>query len=494
MYIYFNKSYEATTVIPHGEILRQGGDLNLYVCLDEKLDGNSFFVYVKNKDKTCERICSFVGYQEFRKLKDSEVTYDLVEGNKYYVYHARFMPEESTCYSGKIGVSFEIDNVPTAAISLYVEKTFGYEIPNTNITQDQYLEIKELIRQIDAKKIELNSGILRKSLTYDFTVDDKNRLFIDDNGNIFTVKIIDNSFSPVIIASSDYELKTFIEKEYQKKLVVDELPTENSKNLITSDGVFKAIDEVPHVEVGKNSDNIMTSLTVDNEKVNLPTTSFDIEYEVENGKLILKSITFNGDKYNIKEYKEHEPVIVDSTISSNSLNPVQSRVLYQKFEEKVDKVPGKKLSANDFTDAYKNKLDNLEQISNKHNDDVNKLSGRITLLNTDLSNIKTKLENLNVTDNSELLQRISAIEKILESDDVNLDTLQEIVNALTNDESGLERIIVELSSKVTKVDGKQLSTNDFNDEYKDKLDSLENIINNAINAQIISILNTDVED
>lgn len=53
-----------------------------------------------------------------------------------------------------------------------------------------------------------------------------------------------------------------------------------------------------------------------------------------------------------------------------------------------------------------------------------------------------------------------------------LDTLKEIADALSKDESSVSTIIAQLANKVDKVDGKGLSTNDFTNEEKAKLDQL----------------------
>ena len=57
---------------------------------------------------------------------------------------------------------------------------------------------------------------------------------------------------------------------------------------------------------------------------------------------------------------------VDSTWSNESTNPIQNKVIKAALDNKVDKVTGKSLSTNDFTNTYKNTLDNLDTtLSNK---------------------------------------------------------------------------------------------------------------------------------
>lgn len=71
---------------------------------------------------------------------------------------------------------------------------------------------------------------------------------------------------------------------------------------------------------------------------------------------------------------EANKTIVDSALSGSSENPVQNKVINTALNGKVDKVNGKGLSANDFTSAYKTKLDNLDTNLTSKNVTVEKLS------------------------------------------------------------------------------------------------------------------------
>nr|DAW63298.1 MAG TPA: hypothetical protein [Bacteriophage sp.] len=69
----------------------------------------------------------------------------------------------------------------------------------------------------------------------------------------------------------------------------------------------------------------------------------------------------------------------------------------------------------------------------------------------------------------ELKKQIQAIQTILQVDDVNLDTLQEIVTELKSN-AKLQELI---DKKVNKEEGKGLSSNDFTNELKQKLEELQ---------------------
>lgn len=58
--------------------------------------------------------------------------------------------------------------------------------------------------------------------------------------------------------------------------------------------------------------------------------------------------------------------IVESSLSDTSTNPVQNKVINSALSKKVDKVDGKGLSTNDFTDALKSKLDGIANNANNY--------------------------------------------------------------------------------------------------------------------------------
>lgn len=67
---------------------------------------------------------------------------------------------------------------------------------------------------------------------------------------------------------------------------------------------------------------------------------------------------------------EANKTIVDSAINSSSTNPVQNKVIVTELNKKVDKVSGKQLSTNDFTNSYKTKVDSISTVglTNNYND------------------------------------------------------------------------------------------------------------------------------
>lgn len=67
------------------------------------------------------------------------------------------------------------------------------------------------------------------------------------------------------------------------------------------------------------------------------------------------------------------------------------------------------------------------------------------------------------------------INSIVDGAPETFDTLKEVADYITNHEDVYEALNEAIGNKVSKEDGKGLSTNDFTDELKAKLEELENI-------------------
>ena len=81
----------------------------------------------------------------------------------------------------------------------------------------------------------------------------------------------------------------------------------------------------------------------------------------------------------------------------------------------------------------------------------------------------------------ELKRQIQAIQTILQVDDVNLDTLQEIVTELKSN-AKLQELI---DKKVNKEEGKGLSANDFTNELKQKLEGISPLVGKYFSGNLI---------
>jgi len=147
------------------------------------------------------------------------------------------------------------------------------------------------------------------------------------------------------------------------------------------------------------------------------------------------------------------------------------------FDQKVDKEEGKGLSANDFTNEHKQKLEGLQPT------DVSGLLPKGGYDGTG-QELKDAIEGLQT--------KIGQVETTLSVDDTAFDTLQEIVTQVKSNKN-LEQL---LTGKVDKEEDKGLSANDFTNELKNKLENLpnaedtvtKNVLSNEIHNSEILVL------
>ena len=123
----------------------------------------------------------------------------------------------------------------------------------------------------------------------------------------------------------------------------------------------KLRDIAPNAEANVNPDwNATSGKSQILNKPTIPTVDVTKAY-VDNA-LTTKADLVNG-KVPLSQLPEiPSSITIDSSLSSTSTNPVQNKVINTALGNKVDKVPGKGLSANDYTTTEKNKLSRIEWI------------------------------------------------------------------------------------------------------------------------------------
>jgi len=170
---------------------------------------------------------------------------------------------------------------------------------------------------------------------------------------------------------------------------------------------------------------------------------------------------------------------IDDEVTPDSTNPVESRVLFYELEGKVDKREGYELSANDFTDELKAKLDAIEPEANKIivdseliNDSTNPVENQIVCEALDTK--VDKAEDQSLMTKAERL-KLEGIEE-----QANRTIPDENITANSHNVVESRAIYEALDTKVNKVNGKGLSTNDFTDALKSKLDDIDYNANNTI--------------
>ena len=180
MYLYFDNGGTLRTLIPHGEIPRQGNPLNLYLCFDEdRFDEESrqnFIIKIRftfpdgtlSNEYTINPLQTdsnnngyYLGLQQFEKLSDSEITFALKPGMEYHMFKYGFTgADRITTLYGKvlIHISFvykEYDeegnvlgeNVYEENGTFHIERTIGSNLKQSVITPDEYTELQNLINR-----------------------------------------------------------------------------------------------------------------------------------------------------------------------------------------------------------------------------------------------------------------------------------------------------------------------------------------------------------
>ena len=142
---------------------------------------------------------------------------------------------------------------------------------------------------------------------------------------------------------------------------------------------------------------------------------------------------------------------------------------------KVDKVVGKDLSTNDYTDAEKEKLTNIAagaQVNVIEEIKVDNVAQTITDkgVNIDLSGKVDKVQGkqLSTEDYTTAEKtKLAAVEAGAQVNAIETIKVDGTSQTITN-----KAVDIDLSGKVDKITGKGLSTNDFTDALKSKLDGI----------------------
>lgn len=144
-----------------------------------------------------------------------------------------------------------------------------------------------------------------------------------------------------------------------------------------------------------------------------------------------------------------------------------NNIIQRQLDDKVDKVEGKDLSTNDFTNVEKDKLSGIEIGATK------------TIVDTELNDTSTNpVQNKVISEilktNSNKLQSFMTIAQMAKA------------TAETADGKASTALSV-LDNKIDKAEGKGLSTNDYTDIDKGKLDKFSDADNYALKSDIVNI-------
>ena len=198
----------------------------------------------------------------------------------------------------------------------------------------------------------------------------------------------------------------------------------------------------------------------------------------------LTKVTIQGDIYKIKDPEVHdwaraeekptytkEEVGLGNVDNTSDLNKPISTATQTALDNKVDKVAGKGLSEEDFTHTLKDKLDGIEAGAEVNT--VNSVAGKTGNVTLDKSDVGLG----NVDNTSDMNKPVSTATQ---------EALQGLANATQT----------ALNGKVDKVEGYGLSENDYSDEEKALVGTIEDKLGKtetAVNANGLALV-TPVND
>lgn len=155
--------------------------------------------------------------------------------------------------------------------------------------------------------------------------------------------------------------------------------------------------------------------------------------------------------------------------------------LDEEVAKKVESKEGFGLSQNDFTNEYKDNLDALVDMKNKDQ------FGRVDDIQVNGESIvNNKIANIHLTDSLNENRKDKFVSAYVTSELNNNKADRSEIPDISNLASKRE-LETGLTGKVDKVEGKQLSTNDYTTAEKTKLESLENYDDSGIKAEILTL-------
>ncbi|QKX04893.1 hypothetical protein HN014_08165 [Aquimarina sp. TRL1] len=139
--------------------------------------------------------------------------------------------------------------------------------------------------------------------------------------------------------------------------------------------------------------------------------------------------------------------------------------LVDALEAKVSKQPGKQLSDENFTTELKGKLENLQNYTHPEKHSISEIKN----LSARLNSLVKKEEGKQLSDENfsgELKEKLEILQNYTPPSSVPISYVEGLLDLLKDLETTL-------SQKVDIEDGKTLSSNDFSDTFKEKLENLK---------------------
>ncbi len=239
-------------------------------------------------------------------------------------------------------------------------------------------------------------------------------------------------------------------------LTQEELNKETNRATSRENNIEKDLNS--EITRAKNAESTENTRAINRE--NLIEKNLDLE--VERAKASEKVLTDNLNT-EINRAKGAEKAISDNLLSeTNRATNVESTIT-NNLNKEIDRAKAKENSVEDNINNYKT-TNNAEIQGLKAKDiDLDNKKANLDYVNLELNKRYTKDQTFT---RDEVLKKI---QDLIGTAPDTLDTFKEIADALGNDPNFATTIMNELSSKVDKVTGKSLSTNDYDNTEKSKL-------------------------
>lgn len=431
---------------------------------NEGADGLSPYANEKQLEEVRESIAS-----EIQELKD-EVESKAVTDAEKEAWNAKAEQSDLDATNVRVG-NLEKDKADKTTLNNYVTNE---ALDNKNYATEDYvqeeggkidvIEVNDVPQEINDKKVKIKVPTKYTDLTNNnYTVEDSSYVHTDNN---YT------SEEKIKLAG----LENYVDTEVKGS--INELSSKVDSNLSESKNYADEKVGALRAELyGVSDDKVINTITEianaleENEDVVDSLTASIANKVDKDGNKVLSTndyTTTEKNKLANIESGANRTVVIDN-LSNISVAPVQSKVLAAAFDATNTSVSN--LSSR-VTNLESNKVDKSTKINGKN-------------LTEDITLTKSDVDLSNVDNTSDLKKPIStATQAELDKINNSLSSIGTRVSNIETKDTEQDTNITSLSNnKVDKVEGKELSTNDFTNDLKTKLDNIE------ANAQVNKVEN-----
>lgn len=407
--------------------------------------------------------------------------------------------------SGNIIFKADANGIHTTAVSLngeaaasekYVDEAIAnIDIPEVDFTG--YATEDFVNTAIDSAKEELGESIVSESNEWKIVDEVGNIIFSVDADGAHTTELtlngkeaatkeyVDNVFNDIDIPEVDftgYATENYVDNKVADLVnsapealnTLGELAAALENHEDAYDALLETVgSKATHTDLENLKEELSESITAEAEDWKVVDGNGNIIFSVDNTGAHTTSLTLNGEEAATKTY-------VDEAIAAI---PKTDLTGYATEKYVDDAVAAIDIPETDLSDYY-----TKEQTDTAINTAKEELGESIVaesdewkvvdeagniIFSVDASGAHTTALTLNGESVEDIIDE--RVASLVDSAPDTLNTLNELASALGDDPNFATTVATEIGKKVDKVDGKGLSTNDFTDAYRDKLDNLENI-------------------